>query len=387
MLVACALHILIAPGSGNMWVHLAGGRQWSRFGSWTCVGVCFGLLAVATGCNTSKSPAPPLVALEEDEPPKSNTPEASSAVSSVVPVDPALPKYKPVQGVSGSIKSAGSDTMSNLMALWTGGFRKFYPSIQVETEGKGTSTAPPALIEGTANFGAMSRRMKPSEIDDFQEKFQYRPTELETAIDMLAIYVNKDNPVKGLTLAQGDAMFSSTRKLGLPHEIRTWDQAGLSGDFAKKPISLYGRNAASGTYGFFKEHVLGGGDFKDTVKEQPGSSSVVQGITADKFGIGYSGIGYMTPGVRAVPLALAEGEDFIPAEPSHAYSGDYPLSRTLNVAVNYKPDSQLDPLRREFIKYIFSQEGQQEVIKDGYFPVTAQMARKQLQSVGIAAEF
>ncbi len=349
------------------------------------VAVWFSLLVVSSGCETSKPNVPPLVALEEDEPQQSN--RSGSGVSSVVPVDPALPKYVPVQGVSGSIKSAGSDTMSNLMALWTGGFRKFYPSIVVATEGKGTSTAPPALIEGTANFGAMSRRMKPSEIDDFQKKFQYRPTELETAIDMLAIYVNKDNPLAGLTLPQVDAIFSSTRRLGLADEIRTWDQIGLSGDFAKKPISLYGRNAASGTYGFFRERVLEGGDYKDTVKEQPGSSSVVQGITADKFGIGYSGIGYMTPGVRAVPLAVAEGEDFVPAEPSHAYSGDYPLSRTLNVAVNYEPESPLDPLRREFIKYIFSQEGQQEVIKDGYFPVTAEMARKQLQSVGIAAEF
>jgi phosphate transport system substrate-binding protein len=298
-----------------------------------------------------------------------------------------LPKYEPAQGVSGNIKSIGSDTMNNLMALWAGGFRKFYPAVQPEIEGKGSSTAPAALISGTANFGPMSRKMKPSEIDQFQARFEYKPTELETAIDALAVYVNKDNPLKGLTLPQVDAIFSSTRKLGLESEIRTWNEVGLDGDFDKQPISLYGRNAASGTYGFFKEHALGGGDYKDSVKEQPGSSSVVQGVSTDKFGMGYSGIGYMTPGVRAVPLAVAEGEAFVTAKPDHAYSGEYPLSRSLNVAINYQPGGELDPLRREFIKYIFSQEGQQEVIKDGYFPVTAEMARKQLQSVGISAEF
>jgi phosphate transport system substrate-binding protein len=367
-------------------------------------------LTIAFGCNTSTPSAPPpLVNLEEEpagaQPAEPTTvgstatdststtadPDAAEAAdlsgSNVVPLDPALPKYAPVQGVSGTIKSIGSDTMNNLMALWAGGFRKFYPAVQVEIEGKGTSTAPPALISGTANFGPMSRRMKPSEVDQFQAKFEYKPAELETAVDALAVYVNKDNPLKGLSLPQVDAIFSRTRKLGVADEVRTWDQLGLDGDFDKKPISLYGRNAASGTYGFFKEKALGGGDYKDSVKEQPGSSAVVQGVSADKSGMGYSGIGYITSGVRAVPLAVAEGDEFVAAEAETAYSGDYPLSRTLNVAINYKPGSELDPLRREFIKYIFSQEGQQEVIKDGYFPVTAEMARKQLQSVGIPADF
>ncbi len=351
------------------------------------------VLLIVGGCNNTPPPArSPLTVLEEDAPPAAtqhseDSSSAAASSNSVVKVDPALPKYEPAQGVSGNIKSIGSDTMNNLMALWAGGFRKFYPAVQPEIEGKGSSTAPAALISGTANFGPMSRKMKPSEIDQFQAKFEYKPIELETAVDALAVYVHKDNPLKGLTLPQADAIFSGTRKLGLTEEVRTWDQLGLEGDFEKKPLSLYGRNAASGTYGFFKEHALGGGDFKDSVKEQPGSSAVVQGVSADKFGIGYSGIGYITSGVRAVPLAVAEGDDFITAEPDHAYSGAYPLSRTLNVAVNYQPGSELDPLRKEFIKYIFSQEGQQEVIKDGYFPVTAEMARKQLQAVGIPADF
>jgi phosphate transport system substrate-binding protein len=300
-----------------------------------------------------------------------------------VKVDSNLPDYKPVGGVSGNIKSVGSDTMNNLMALWGEGFRRIYPNVQIEIEGKGSTTAPPALIEGTANFGPMSREMKKAEIDKFNAKFGYDPTKLRTSIDMLAIYVHKDNPIKSLTLQQVDAIFSKNRKAGYDKNIQTWGDLGLTGEWAQKPISLYGRNAASGTYGFLKEHVLQNGDYKDSVKEQPGSSAVVQGVASDKYAIGYSGIGYKTADVRAVSLAKTAKSKPIAAVPENAYTGEYPLSRYLLIYVNYKPNSQLDPLRREFIKYILSKQGQQDVIKDGYFPVTAQIGTKALAAVGI----
>ncbi|NMC20586.1 MAG: PstS family phosphate ABC transporter substrate-binding protein [Thermogutta sp.] len=303
-----------------------------------------------------------------------------------VTVDPALPDYKPRQGVSGNIKSVGSDTMNNLMTLWGEGFRKFYPNVQIEIEGKGSSTAPPALIAGTAQFGPMSRPMKSAEIDQFEAKFGYKPTALPTSLDMLAVYVHKDNPIQGLTLQQVDAIFSKTRKGGYPTDIRTWGQAGLTGIWASRPISLYGRNSASGTYGYFKEHALFNGDYKDEVKEQPGSSSVVQGVASDRYAIGYSGIGYKTADVRAVPLALDANSPMVPADPAHAYTGDYPLARFLYLYVNYKPGTQLDPLRAEFIKFVFSKQGQAEVVKDGYFPVTAAIAKKALESAGLSAE-
>jgi phosphate transport system substrate-binding protein len=311
---------------------------------------------------------------------------AATTARAQVKVDEALPMYKPVQGISGSIKSVGSDTLNNLMTLWAEGFKNIYPNVTVEIEGKGSSTAPPALIGGTATFGPMSREMKKQELDEFEAKHGYKPTALPTSIDMLAVYVNKDNPVKGMTLAQVDAIFSKTRKLGHPEDLANWGQLGLEGDWKTLPISLYGRNAASGTYGFFKEHTLGKGDYKDSVKEQPGSSAVVQGVASDKGGIGYSGIGYKTADVRAVPLASAEGK-MIEATPVNAYTGEYPLSRFLLVYVNFKPDSQLDPLRREFIRYVFSKQGQQDVVKDGYFPVTADIARDTLKKVGITPDF
>jgi len=246
----------------------------------------------------------------------------AGTTSAQTQVDKRLPDYKPTSGVSGNIKSVGSDTMNNMMALWAEGFRKHYPNVQVEVEGKGSSTAPPALIAGTASFGPMSRAMKSKEVDEFKEAFGYEPTPLKTSIDMLAVYVHKDNPLKGLTLQQVDAIFSKTRAGGLDKDITTWGDVGLTGEWANKPISLYGRNSASGTYGYFKKHALFKGDYKDSVKEQPGSSSVVQGVATDKYGIGYSGIGYKTADVNAVALAVEAGEDFVDATPLNAYTGE-----------------------------------------------------------------
>jgi phosphate transport system substrate-binding protein len=308
---------------------------------------------------------------------------AGLAVGDAVKVDAGLTDYKPVQGVSGNIKSIGSDTMNNLITLWGEGFRAHYPNVKIEMEGKGSSTAPPALTEGTATFGPMSRAMKSAEIDAFEKKYGYKPTALATSIDMLAVFVHKDNPIKGLTLQQVDAIFSKSRKGGYEKDIVTWGDAGLTGEWANKPISLYGRNSASGTYGYFKEHALFKGDYKDTVKEQPGSSSVVQGVASDKYAIGYSGIGYVTADVRPVPLAADAKSPFVEAAPDNAYSGNYSLSRFLYLYVNVQPSAPLDPLRREFIRYVFSRQGQEVVVKDGYFPVTQAIATKALASIGV----
>lgn len=302
-------------------------------------------------------------------------------------LDPRLPVYRRSPGVAGNIKSVGSDTMNNLMTLWAEAFRGFYPAVRIEIEGKGSSSAPPALIAGTANFGPMSRDMKEKEIDAFVKRFGHKPTGLAVGIDMLAVYVHKDNPIPGLTLAQVDAMFSKFRRAGAPSDVRHWGDVGMGGKWERLPISLFGRNAASGTYGYFKDHVLLGGDYKDYVQEQPGSSSVVQGVATDLRGVGYSGIGYKTADVRAVPLAPLEGAAHVPPEPKYALRGEYPLARSLWLYLNHEPGTALDPLRREFLKFIFSRQGQSEVIKDGYLPVTADIARTMLRSVGMMPDF
>ncbi len=300
-----------------------------------------------------------------------------------VKVDDNLPTYKTVSGVAGTIKSVGSDTLNNLMTLWAEKFKEKYPSVQVEIEGKGSSTAPPALIAGASNFGPMSRAMKDKEQDEFEKKFGYKPIAVQTSIDMLAVYVHKDNPIAktGLSLPQVDAIFSATRKGGHDSAIDTWGQTGLSGNWANKSISLYGRNSASGTYGYFKKHALFKGDYRDSVKEQPGSSSVVQGVASDMGGIGYSGLGYKTADVATVPLAKKHGDKVIPASPDAV--ANYPLARFLLVYVNKQPGKDIDPLRREFLKLIFSKEGQEVVVKDGYLPVSYDIAKKTLAGVGI----
>ncbi len=306
------------------------------------------------------------------------TQTTESTDATTVKVDPGIPHYTKVSGISGNLSSIGSDTMNNLLTLWLEGFKKYYPNVNIQVEGKGSSTAPPALISGTAQLGPMSRDMKQEEIDAFEKKFGYKPTELRVAIDALAVYVNKDNPIKGLTLPQVDAIFSKTRRGGYKTDIARWGDLGLTGDWTNRGISLYGRNSASGTYGYFKEHALFKGDFKDQVKEQPGSASVVQGITEDRYGIGYSGIGYRTSGVIALPLAKSDNDEFHSPDYENCLNGKYPLSRFLNIYINKSPNKPLDPLLKEFIKFVLSYEGQEVVVKDGYLPLTYELVKKEL---------
>ena len=299
-------------------------------------------------------------------------------------VDPGLPDYSKSSGVSGNVISVGSDTLANLMTLWAEEFKKNYPNINVQIQAAGSSTAPPALTEGTSNFGPMSREMKAEEIAAFESHYGYKPTPIAVAIDALAVYVNKDNPIEGLTIPQVDAVFSATRKCGYKEDITTWGQLGLTGDWAAKPIQLYGRNSVSGTYGYFKENALCKGDYKDSVNEQPGSASVVQSVTKALNGIGYSGIGYKTSGVRAVPLAKAQGEAYIEASPEMAVAGKFPLSRFLWIYVNKAPNKPLEPVVAEFMKMVLSKMGQEVVIKDGYIPLPAPTANKELAKLGMS---
>jgi len=300
--------------------------------------------------------------------------------------DRGLPEYKKVAGVTGNLNSIGSDTLNNLMSLWVEAFRKEYPNVNIQVEGKGSGTAPPALIEGTAQLGPMSREMKSEEIDQFEKKYGYKPTMVAVAVDALAVFVHKDNPVNSLSLQQLDGIFSKTFKGGYA-DIKTWGEAGAAGDLAVRPISIYGRNSASGTYGYFKEIALFKGDYKDTVKEQPGSSSVVQSVSSDRFGIGYSGIGYLTSGVKALAIADKTGSQPNAANYENAMSGKYPLARNLYIYVNKNPKDGLPPVVREFLRFVLSKSGQEIVVKDGYMPLTAQMAaaevRKTEQPTGV----
>ena len=309
---------------------------------------------------------------------------ALTGVASVqADVDPNLPSYEKASGVSGNLSSVDSDTLANLMTLWAEDFKRAYPNVNIQIQAAGSSTAPPALTEGTSNIGPMSRMMKDKERESFEKRYGYAPTAIPVAIDALAVFVNKDNPIEGLTIPQIDAVFSSTRKCGFSKDATTWGDLGVSGSLAGQSIQLFGRNSVSGTYGYFKKKALCKGDFKNNVNEQPGSASVVQGVSESINGIGYSGIGYKTASVRALPLAKKDGDDFVEATPANAVTGKYPLSRFLYVYVNKAPNKELAPITAEFIKLVLSKQGQEVVVKDGYVPVPAQVAERTLQSLGL----
>lgn len=306
---------------------------------------------------------------------------STGAAAQQIPIDPKLPVYEPTSGVSGNLSSIGSDTLNNLMTLWAEEFKRLYPSVNIQIQGMGSSTAPPALTESTANLGPMSRPMKDQEIAAFEQHFGYKPTPVRVAIDALAVFVHKDNPLEGLTIPQADAIFSITRACGYPEPITRWGQLGLDGPWKRRDIQLFGRNSVSGTYGYFKANALCGGDYRANVNEQPGSASVVQSVSASLNGIGYSGIGYDTASVRAVPLARAEGEPYVAATAANALNGSYPLSRFLYVYVNKPPNKPLPPLEREFLKMVLSKQGQRVVIKDGYIPLPATVAKQELDKL------
>ena len=296
-------------------------------------------------------------------------------------IDQGIPEYERTSGVSGNLSSVGSDTLANLMTLWAEDFKRVYPNVNIQIQAAGSSTAPPALTERTSNIGPMSREMKDNEIEAFESRYGYKPTAIPVAIDALAVYVHKDNPIAGMTIPQVDAVFSSNQRCGGSGGINSWGELELEGAWERRDIQLFGRNSVSGTYGYFKDAALCDGDFKNTVNEQPGSASVVQSVSTSINGIGYSGIGYRTSSVRAVPIAKSASSEYFEATPENSVSGNYPLARFLYVYVNKEPNKPLPPLEREFVKLILSKTGQEVVLKDGYIPLPARVVQGTMRNL------
>ncbi len=297
-------------------------------------------------------------------------------------LDTPLQPYKKIPGVSGNLLSVGSDTLAGMTTLWVEEFKALYPNINAQVQASGSSTAPPALTEQTAQFGPMSRPMRLREVEAFERTHGYKPTALRVAIDAIGIFVHQDNPVQGLNFPQLDAIFSATLRCGAEDFVSTWAQLGINAEWAKRNFQLFGRNSVSGTYGYFKKHALCGGDFKSQVNEQPGSASVVQSVASTLSGIGYSGVGYRVAGVRLLPIAK-QGNEFVYPSRENILTGDYPLSRYLYVYVNKHPSKALSPIEAEFIKFIYSAQGQALVEKDGYVSITEEFAKQELAKVGL----
>ena len=306
-----------------------------------------------------------------------------SSIASFFAHSTEMPEYQKVTGVTGTLTSVGSDTLAGMTTLWFEEFKLLYPSINAQVQASGSSTAPTALTERTAQFGPMSRAMRNREIEAFEQEHGYKPTALRVAIDAIGIFVHRDNPIKGINFAQIDSVFSATLRCGASAPVSTWAELGLNYRWAKRSIQLFGRNSVSGTYGYFKNNALCGGDFKNNVNEQPGSASVVQSVASAINTIGYAGVGYQVSGVKLLSVAEV-GDQYVEPSKEHILSGEYPLSRYLYVYVNKHPSKPLSPIESEFIRFIFSAQGQAQVTKEGYIPISPEIAHQELEKVGLA---
>lgn len=310
-----------------------------------------------------------------------------SAVAPVVAAPAPVQKvwsYKPETILQGRLRSVGSDTMDKLIARWEGDFLQHHTALLFFHEGKGSSTAVPALSERRADFGPMSRMLKEKEIAEFTRKFGYAPIQLKTAVDCIAVFLHPDNPLveKGISLKELDAIFSAECLRG-GKSVKTWGDLGLTGEWINAPIKVYSRNNASGTHAFFKKAVLKKGAYRRDAVMLPGSEGIVKAVSTDKFSIGYSGIGFKTKSVAVAPLANEAGEEFFPPEAMYAYSEQYPLARFLYLTVKRDPSRNPSPLQKEFMSYIFSKDGQEQVAAEGFFPLSTKVIKEEMKKLGL----
>jgi phosphate transport system substrate-binding protein len=308
--------------------------------------------------------------------------------------DPSLAAYAPIAQVSGSLRISGSDTMQPLLNRLAIDFRRRHPDAQVTVEGGGSAGILKEFLgngvpskraasngqAGPALLAASSRALTDQEIEQFASRYSYKPTVIPVAVDAVGIYVHRDNPLQNLTLEQVDAIFSTTRNRGFSHEIRRWGQLGLNSGWENAQIKLYGRNQKSGTRAFIKELVLQNGEFNPAVIEEPGAASVILAVGRDPFGMGYSGVGLQASSVRAVSLAEQEGKPFVAPSVTSVADGSYPLRRFLYLYVNKPPAALLPPAAKEFLSFVNSREGQEAVIRAGFFPLPAKQVE---QSLGV----
>ncbi len=289
---------------------------------------------------------------------------------------------RPPAVLPGTITSSGSDTLANMMTLWAADFTRDYPDAGIQIQAAGSAAAATALAVGTAQIGPMSREMTLPEIAAFRRHYGYAPVAIPVALDALVIVVNQDNPLPSLTLRQLDAIFSSTRNCSETPSIARWDQLGLGGGWRGRVLLRYGRNSASGTYGFFRQRVLCAGDMLPSVNELPGSASVAQAIAASSNAIGYASLGFRTAGVRIVPLADDRGHLVMPDEAA-IRDGKYPLIRYLYLYINKAPDKPMEPLIAAFMNQILSPQGQQRTRQGGYLPLPEAVRLRARQDIGL----
>ncbi|ULA63049.1 MAG: Phosphate ABC transporter, periplasmic phosphate-binding protein PstS [Nitrospira sp.] len=316
-------------------------------------------------------------------------------------VDSALAHYNPQTHIAGTFKIQGSETMYPLMSRLTMEFQRRQPKVAIDVKGGGSTKAvaeflqPPLSKTGkvmwqedrAVNFKmiATSRELFDAEVKEFVAQHGYEPTAVPVAVDAVALYVHKDNPVAGLTLDQVDAMFSTTRNRGQKAAITQWGQLGLTDGWEKAAIQLYGRDRKSGTRAFFQDHCLAGGEFMPGLHEEPGAASVILNLGRDQVGIGYSGLGLQSSTVRVIPLAEAAGTPYVIPSAATVADQSYPLRRVLHLYVDKAPNAPIPAAAQEFLTFIMTQEGQEAVAKAGFFPLPAGEVAKSAVALGLSS--
>lgn len=315
--------------------------------------------------------------------------------------DSAIPSYVAKTGVSGAVVVAGSDTMQPIILKLAAAFRQLQPDVKIAVQGGGTDMAlmqflqnqaiirrgdaspKPGMhqVSGHIALLAASRPLTEQERKDFQSRYGYDVTEIPIAMDAIAIYVNRQNPVEGLTMEQVDAIFGKDRKRGLQEEIATWGQLGLKDEWAQQPIHLYGQDKKSGTRGFFLSHALQDGSFRSDVREESGPASEILAISRDVTAIGYAGVGFQASTVKILPLAERAGAAYVAPSTETTGNGTYPLARHLYLYAKKDPKAGLEPAIAEFLKFVNSREGQTMVVKAGAYPLPAHQVAKNLQAL------
>lgn len=299
----------------------------------------------------------------------------SAAWSGPVRGEALLHPYQAKNGLQGTVRIKGSDSMDPLLRLWIQEFQQQQPAVQFTVASHGSATAPPALLQQDSDIGPMSRAMNDAELGAFRERFGAEPIGLPVAYDALAIYVNQRNPLKDISIAQLDAIYSTTRLAGSERSLDGWWQMPLPKSKVQHYwIRPYSRDENSGSRSFFQEKVLQKkGQFKEgvRVKDQMG---ILDAVSHNLNAIGYGPESYSNPQVRMVPLVgLNEARPCLPTL-ENIRSGRYALARTLYLYVNRLPGTSLEPAVQAFLEFALSRQGQALVKDYGSAPLATETA-------------
>ncbi|MEZ6057506.1 MAG: phosphate ABC transporter substrate-binding protein [Planctomycetaceae bacterium] len=307
----------------------------------------------------------------------------SSTLMAQVPLDPDMPTYRPVSSLKGELRLTGSSTMANVASVWAASFRQFYPEVKITIQTTGSRAAVASVLESSADIGLLSRSINKEERDLYLKARGSEATVVTPCLERIGVYVHKDNPIRGLTLAQIDGIFSEDCKRLNDKPIRTWGQLGFPGAWATQPVMVHGRDDDTGSQVFMQEAVMLGGTVRKDIKTHASNNEMMKGIAADPRSVGFAGHSYETQNVRSVPLSIRPEGPYVAIDSEEADHGQYPLMRPLQLVIDHVPGKELPEIEREFIRYVFSSRGQEDVIKAGFQGISGKPAHIALDSIGL----